>query len=170
MPRLREHLLQVWEKMVNSGKMSRPQFVSAVSTLAAQVFNIFPQKGASNHHHHNKWSIQHRLGSIRHPSGSIRNRSGNTCIVARLVLTPVPNIETRHAEFYSWENSFSHFTPIHVHPCWQMVLPVFAYILNGGPWMRPSFTHSFRHSASPGPMSASYVSLSYVSLSYVSDS
>merc|ERR1719315_873950 len=40
-----ERLMIVWQKGVNSGKMSRSQFVQVTSSTPAKLLNIYPQKG-----------------------------------------------------------------------------------------------------------------------------
>lgn len=42
---LEERMHVVWEEMVNSGLMTPQDFVRVTSTAAAQIFNIYPQKG-----------------------------------------------------------------------------------------------------------------------------
>lgn len=42
---IEERLHVAWEELVNSGMISPSRFVSAVSTAAAKVFNVYPRKG-----------------------------------------------------------------------------------------------------------------------------
>jgi len=41
-----ERLSVLWEKGVNSGKLTAEEFVAITSTNTAKIFNVFPQKGA----------------------------------------------------------------------------------------------------------------------------
>jgi len=40
-----ERLLLLWQKGVNSGKMSKPRFVEVTSATPAKLLNVYPQKG-----------------------------------------------------------------------------------------------------------------------------
>eukprot|EP00708_Paratrimastix_pyriformis_P002227 GAFH01000969.1.p1 GENE.GAFH01000969.1~~GAFH01000969.1.p1 ORF type:complete len:491 (-),score=142.81 GAFH01000969.1:767-2038(-) len=43
---IEERMLAIWERGVNSGRISREEFVNMTSTAAARVFNLYPRKGA----------------------------------------------------------------------------------------------------------------------------
>ena len=42
---IEERLHVAWQELVNADLISRPDFVRLVSTQAAKIFNIYPQKG-----------------------------------------------------------------------------------------------------------------------------
>ena len=45
---LEDRMAIIWEKGVHAGIMTPERFVGATSTVAAKIFNIYPQKGNIN--------------------------------------------------------------------------------------------------------------------------